>query len=57
MTCRFADGREIAVHELSMAEHLRAATRAHAEEIELSVPDGPGVKALLKAAPIHSEVG
>ncbi len=57
MTCRFADGREIALDEISLAPQLRAATRAHAEEIELSVPDGGSVKVLMNAAPIRSEDG
>ena len=57
MTCRFADGREIALDELSLAEQLRAAMRVHAEEIELSVPDGRSVRALINSAPIRSKDG
>ena len=57
MTCRSADGREIALDRVSLAEQLRAATRVHAEEVELSVPDGRSVRMLINTAPIRSEEG
>ena len=53
MTCRRADGREVAftemrlVHELSIAETLRN------EELVLSVPEGPEVKTLVNVTPIR----
>ena len=51
VTCRFADGRETALDELPLARALRA------EEITLSVPDGPSVTALLTVAPIRGDGG
>ena len=49
--CRRGDGREIRLEELRNAETVRA------EEIELSVPDGRSVTALVNATPIHSADG
>ena len=57
MTCRFADGREIALDELPLAEVLRDATPRRGEEVVLSVPDGRRVTTLVNATPIHSEDG
>ena len=57
LTCRHADGREISLLELSMAELLSAGETVRAEEIVLRVPDGRSVTALLNATPIRSEDG
>ena len=57
MTCRFADGREIALDELPLAEVLRDATPRRGEEVVMSVPDGRSVTTLVNAAPIHSKDG
>ena len=53
MTCRRADGRESSLEELPMARRLEDAKATHAEEIELSVPDGRSVRTLVNATPIH----
>ena len=57
LTCRFADGREFALAELPLVRVLGAATTMRAEEIELSVPDGRSVRALLNVTPIRAEEG
>ena len=57
VTCRLADGREIALDELPLAEVFRDATLRRGEEIVLSVPDGRSVTTLVNATPIHSEDG
>ena len=56
-TCRFSDGREIALDQLSLAQTLGNATTIRAEEVVLSVPDGRSVTVLLNATRIHSEEG
>ena len=53
LTCRRADGREISLLQLSMAELLSAGETVRAEEIVLRVPDGRSVTALLNATPIR----
>ena len=57
VTCRFPDGREIALDELPLAEVLREATPRRGEEVVLSVPDGRSLTTLVNAAPIHSRDG
>ena len=57
LTCRFADGREVALDQLPLAGKFRRATRMRAEEIELSVRDGRSVKTLLNVTPIRGEDG
>ena len=57
MTCRFADGRVIALDERPLSGELRAAKRIRAAEIEFSTPDGRTVKTLVNARPIRSEDG
>ena len=57
LTCRFADGREVALDRLPLAGEFRSATRMRAVEIELSVPDGRSVKTLLNVTPIRGEDG
>ena len=46
LTCRFADGREIALGELPLAGVLSGAETARAEEIVLTTPDGRSVTTL-----------
>ena len=55
LTCRRDDGREIALDALPLAEALDNTETVRSEEIELSVPDGRRVRALLNATPIRSE--
>ena len=43
ITCRFADGREIALDQIPFAQVLGRAETMRAEEIVLSVPDGRSV--------------
>ena len=57
MTCRWADGREIALDRFPLAAELSNARTVRAEEIVLSVPDGRSVTTLVNATPIRSEDG
>ena len=57
VTCRYADGREVALDHLPFAQVLGSLETMRAEEIELSVPDGRSVMALMNATPIRSESG
>ena len=57
ITCRRADGREIALAEFPLAGQLRSGETVRAEEIVLSVPDGRSVRTLVNSTPIRSEDG
>ena len=57
MTCRLADGREIALDQFPLFRELVSAETMRAEEIELSVPDGRRVAMLVNVTPIHAEDG
>ena len=57
LSCVRSDGREVSIRELPLAEALMGGERVRAEEIELRVPDGRSVSALLNATPIYSEDG
>ena len=57
LTCRLADGREVALDRLPIAEALKNAGTVRAEEIVLSVPDGRRVSMLVNATPIQAEDG
>ena len=57
LTCRFADGGEVELAELPLARVLGDATAMRAEEVELSVPDGRSVRALVNVTPIRGEDG
>ena len=57
LTCRFGDGREMAIDRIPLAGELINAQTVHAEEIVLSTPDGKSVTTLINATPIHSEDG
>ncbi len=56
MTCRFADGRELALARLPRPEPAGVAA-LRAEEIVLSVPDGREVRTLVNAVPIRGDGG
>ena len=57
LTCRFPDGREVALDPPRLAQQLRETTAVRSEEIVLSVPDGRSVRMLVNATPIRSEQG
>ena len=57
VTCVRGDGREVSLRDFTMAELLSSGETVRAEEIELRVPNGRNVKALLNATPIRSEEG
>ena len=52
ITCRRADGREIALDRFPLSEELAQAETLRAEEIVLSTPEGCSVTALINATPI-----
>ena len=56
-TVRRADGREVSLAELPLAQQLTSAETVRAEEIVLSVPDGRSIKMLVNATPICSADG
>ena len=57
ITCRRADGREIALDEFPLAQVLSTGETVRLEEIVLQVPDGRSVKTLINATPIRSQEG
>ncbi len=58
MTFRRADGRELSLDSFPLSRQLKGSKEiAHAEEIELSVPDGRSVRTLVNATPIVSDEG
>ena len=57
ITCRRADGREIALDRLPLSQALDRAETVRAEEVVLSVPDGRSVTTLINATPIHGPDG
>ena len=57
LSVRRADGREVSLLELPLADLLRAGETVRAEEIVMRVPDGRSVAALVNATPIWSEEG
>ena len=57
VTSRRADGRDVSLAELPLAQQLSSAETVRAEEITLSVPDGRHVKMLVNATPIRSAAG
>ena len=54
---RRADGREVSLSELPIAEQLATGETVRAEEVVLSVPDGRSVRTLVNAAPVRTEGG
>ena len=57
ITIRRADGTELSLEELSVAQVLSTGETVRAEEIVLEVPDGRAVTVLLNATPIRSDEG
>ena len=60
VTCRFGDGREVALREVALrefalADEIRKAGTVRAEEIVLSAPGGRSVSMLVNATPIQGE--
>ena len=52
-----ADGREVSLEELTVAQVLNTGETVRAEEVVFQVPDGRSVTALINATPIRSEDG
>ena len=57
LSFRRADGRETSLEELTIYEALGDGETVRAEEIEIALPDGRGVSALVNATPIRSDDG
>ena len=57
VTCRRADGHEVALTDFPLERELRRGETVRAEEIELSVPDGRSVTTLVNSTPIHGPDG
>ena len=57
VACRRADGREMSLAELPLAQQFVSPETVRAEEVVLSVPDGRGVRVLVNATPIPDEDG
>ena len=57
LTIRRADGREVSLEDLPMAQALSAGETVRAEEVVFHVPDGRSVTALINATPIRSDEG
>ena len=57
LVVRRADGQEISLKELPLAEALMSGDAVRAEEIALRAPDGRSVSALLNATPVLSAEG
>ncbi|MDE0422900.1 MAG: response regulator [Gammaproteobacteria bacterium] len=57
LTCRFADGAEVALDGVRLARTLGDATTLRAEEVELSIADGRCVRTLINVTPIRNEDG
>jgi len=57
VTCRFADGSEVTARDIPRATAPGGATTMRAEVVELSVPDGRAVRALLNVTLIHAPDG
>ena len=54
---RRADGREVSLSEFPIVEHLGSGETLQAEEVVVSMPDGPSVRMLINATPIRAEDG
>ena len=57
MTCRVADGRELALDRPSLARALRRAGKRHAEEVVLSTPGHRSITTLVSTTPMRQEDG
>ena len=57
VTVRRADGREVSLDDLPVAQALSTGETVRAEEVTLQVPDGESVSVLINATPVLSERG
>ncbi|MCY4025850.1 MAG: response regulator, partial [Acidobacteria bacterium] len=57
LTCRFSDGREVALAEFPMKRVISGAATVRAEQVVLSAPGGRSVTLLVNATPIRSADG
>ena len=57
VTCRRADGRDVALREIPLAQQFSSGETVRAEEMTLSVPDGRSVTTLVNSTPIRSADG
>ena len=57
VTCRFADGREIALDRFPLGSVLSDAQAVRDEEVVLSIPDGRSLTVLVNSTPIRSPDG
>ena len=57
LTLRRADGREVSLQDLPLAEALSPGETVRAEEITVELPDGRSVTTLVNATPIRSASG
>ena len=57
LTFRRADGREVSLRELSLAQALSSGETIRAEEIVIQVPDGRSITTIINATPIPTEDG
>ena len=55
VSARRADGREVSLSEIPLAQQLGAGETVRAEEVVLSVPDGRSIRTLINATPIRGE--
>jgi len=56
-TCRFADGREIALDQFSLVQVLRTSETVRDVEVVITIPDGRSVTVLVSATPVRGEDG
>ena len=57
LTCRRADGSEISLTEIPLAQELSSATNVRAEEVVLQIPEGRSVTTLINCTPICTDGG
>ena len=57
LTCRRADGREVALDRVPLAQALSRGESVRAEEVELSLPDGRSITTLINATSILAKDG
>ena len=57
LTCRRADGSEVSLEQIPLAQTLKEATPVRSEEIGLEVADGRSVSTLVNATPIQGKDG
>ena len=57
LTFRRADGRNVSLRDVSLAQALSTGETIRAEEVVFEVPDGRMIRALINATPIHADDG